>query len=175
VTENKRTLKQKAYQELKEFLGIALYLWLAFASLLLYKSIILSEGNISLLSHGLALLNALALAKVILIAQALHFAERFKEAPLIVPTIFKSAAFAMVLGCFKVLEEAGIGLYRGHTFSESIASLGGGSLKGILSLMLVLGVLLVPFFGFTELGRVFGESKLRALFFRSRHAETDSF
>jgi hypothetical protein len=114
-------------------------------------------------------LNALALAKIMLLAQDLHFGERYNDLPLIYPTLFKSAAFAAVLGCFKILEEGGLGLYHGHSFQKSIMGIGGGTLKGILSLMAILAVLLIPFFAFTELRRVFGEDELRKLLFSSRH------
>ena len=164
-----RTLKQKAYQGFKEYLAISFYLWLVFGLFVLYRAVLLSEHHVSFVAHGVALFNALALAKIMLIAKELHFADSFKERPLIYPTLFKSAAFAVVLGCFKILEEGAIGWYRGKSLSESMASLGGGTLKGILSLMLLLGVLLIPFFGFTELSRVFGADKLVRIFFTSRH------
>jgi hypothetical protein len=164
-----RSLKQKAIQELKEYLTISFYLWLVFAVLIFYKSVILAEHHISFVAHGLALLNALALGKVMLVAQQLHFADRFKDEPLICPTLFKSAPFAVILGCFKILEDTLIGWYHGSSFSESIVGIGGGTLKGILSLVLLLAVLLIPFFGITELGKVFGEDKLATLFFTSRH------
>jgi hypothetical protein len=35
--------------------------------------------------------------------------------------------------------------------------------------MALLAVVLIPFFGFTELRRVVGEGKLEGLFFTSRH------
>jgi hypothetical protein len=72
------------------------------------------------------------------------------------------------LGCFKILEETAVGLYHGQSFNESFTAIGGGTLKGILSLMALLAVLLIPFFGFTELRRVLGEGKLERLFFTSR-------
>jgi hypothetical protein len=164
-----QNLKQRVYHGFKDYLAISLYLWIIFGLFVLYKSIILSEENIPFAAHGFALINALALAKVMLVAQDLHFAERLKGLPLIYPTLFKSVAFAVVLGVFKIVEEALIGLYHGHCFSESIASIGGGTLKGILMLMLLLAALLIPFFGFGELNRVFGAEKMRKLFFASRH------
>jgi hypothetical protein len=129
----------------------------------------LAQHHIAFASHGFALLNALAFAKVMLVARKLHLADQFKEAPLIYPTLCKSAAFAIVLCCFKILEEAFIGLYHGRSFNQSISAIGGGTLKGILSFMALLAVLLIPFFGFTELRRVLGEGKLEKLFFTSRH------
>jgi hypothetical protein len=168
------TLKQKVYHGIKEYLAITCYLWVVFALFVLYESVILSTRGIPFVAHGLALLNALALAKVMLVAQDLHFAEWIKDSPLIYPTLLKSAAFAVVLGCFKILEETGIGLYHGESFSQSIASMGGGSLKGILSLMAILAVLLIPFFAFSELERIYGEDKLKRLFFTSHHLPNES-
>jgi hypothetical protein len=168
MSDSNLTLKLKAYHEMKEFFVIAWYLWLVFALLILYKSVILSENHIPFAAHGLALLNALALAKVMLVAQELHLADQFKGAPLIYPTLFKSAVFAIVLGFFKISEEWAVGWFHGKSFSESMTSIGGGTLMGILSLILLLAVLLIPFFGFTELRRVFGEDKLVKLFFTSR-------
>ena len=56
-----------------------------------------------------------------------------------------------------------------HPFQGSIAEIGGGTWKGILILTVLVGVLLIPFFGFTELASVFGAGKLEQVFFRPRH------
>ena len=172
MDEPSRSLKQKAYQGLREYLAISFYLWLIFGLFVLYKSVLLSEQQFSLAAHGVALFNALALGKIMLVARELHFAEHFKEKPLIYPTLFKSVAFAMVLGCFKILEKAGVGWYHSKSFSTS--ELDGGSLKGIIVLMAILAVLLIPFFGFSELNRIFGKDKLRKLFFVSRQLSDSS-
>jgi hypothetical protein len=150
---------------------MACYLWLVFALLVLHKSVILTENHIPFAAHGLALLNAMALAKVMQVAQELHLADQFKGAPLIYPTLFKSA---IILGFFKILEEWAVGWYHGKSFSESMTSIGSGTLKGILSVMLLLAVLLIPFFGFTELRQIFGEDKLLKLFLTPRHLGNSS-
>ena len=163
-----RTLKERAYLEFKEFLVISLYLWVVFGLFLLYKSVILNDEHINVVAKGFALINALALAKIMLIARALHFGEWADGAPLIYPTLLKSALFSLVLAFFKILEEAAVGMYHNRSFQQSIADLGGGTLKGILTLTLLLFVMLIPFFGFTELQRVLGEGKLAQVFFHSR-------
>jgi hypothetical protein len=163
-----QTLKQKAYHELTEYFVIMLYLWVVFGLFLLYKTVILNEKHISYLAHGIALINALVLGKFILIAKALHVGEAADDAPLIYPTILKSALFSLVLAGCKILEDAGVGFFDGESFSQSIADLGGGTLKGILTLTLIMFVVLIPFFGFGELKRVLGEGKLTQLFFRRR-------
>lgn len=161
-------LKQKAYHELKEYLVIVIYLWVVFGLLLLYKSMILNEEHISYLTHGIALINALVLGKFVLVARALHLGDTGDDAPLIYQTVLKSALFSIVLAGCKILEDAAVGLFHGKSFSESIADLGGGTLKGILTLTVLMFVMFIPFFGFDELRRVLGEGKLTQLFFRSR-------
>jgi hypothetical protein len=170
VDPSHRTLKQKAYHELKEFFGIAFYLWVILALFQLYRSVLLAEEHISLAHQGFAVINALALAKVLLVAKALHLGEWVEDWPLIYPTLLKSALFTIVLACFKILEEAGLGLYRGKSFQQSIADLGGGTLNGILCLSLIMFVTLIPFFVVTELQGVLGEGKLIQLFFRPRNS-----
>ena len=170
--EPNRTLKQKAYQGLKEYLAISCYLWLVFSLFVLYRAVLLSE-RISLVVHGEALINALALGKVMLVAQELHFAEKFKERPLIYATLFKSVAFAIILGVFKILEEVGIGLYHGKSAGQSMAEVG-GTLNGMLAMMAILAVLLIPFFAFTELRDILGKEKLAGLFFTTGQLRGES-
>jgi hypothetical protein len=167
VDTSKPTLKQKAYHELKEFFGIALYLWVILALFQLYRSLLLREEHMSVVVHqGFAIINALALGKVLLIAKALHLGDWADRWPLIYPTLLKSALFTIVLACFKILEDAGLGMYRGKSFQESIADLGGGTLNGILCVSLIMFVTLIPFFVVTELQGVLGQGKLMQLFFR---------
>src|SRR5246127_520010 len=169
---SRSSLKQKAYKEIKEFYLIALYLWVVFSLFVLYKSVILAEEHISFALHGFALINALALAKVVLVARKLHLGERFDDAPLIYPTIFKAALFTILLACCKILEDAAVGQFHGKSFQESISDLGGGTWKGILTLTLLLFVILIPFFGIGELQRVLGAGKLTQLFFCQRPSLT---
>ncbi|HSY63797.1 MAG TPA: hypothetical protein VK829_04320, partial [Terriglobales bacterium] len=67
-----RTLKQKAYKGIKEYLVISCYLCIVFSLFALYRSVILAEHHIAIASQGFALLNGLALAKVMVVAQELH-------------------------------------------------------------------------------------------------------
>jgi len=174
VAASSRTLKQIAYQQLKEFLVIALYLWVVFGLFVMYKSAVLAEQHIAFAYHGFAIINALALAKVMLTAKDLHLGEKFDEAPLIYLTLLKSALFTVILACFKILEDATIGLYHGQSFHQSIADLAGGTWKGILTLTVLLFAVLIPFVGFGELQRVLGKGKLAQIFFHSRPLENQA-
>jgi hypothetical protein len=168
------TLKQKAVEQMKEFLLIALYLWLVFGLFVVYKSVILTKYHIDFAYHGFALFNALALGKIMLMAKDFHLGERFDDAPLIYPVLLKSALFSVVLACFEILEDVALGFYLGKSFAESIADLPGGSLRGISILTLLLFVMLIPFVGFGELQRVLGAGRLKQLFFRPRSLQSQS-
>jgi hypothetical protein len=170
---SKQNLKENLYRQIKEFAVITLYLWVVFGCFNVYKSIVLAEHHIDFAYHGLALINALALAKVVLIARDLHLGEHFDEEPLIYPTLLKSALFAVVLACFKILEEFAVGYFHHKSFHESIAHLGGGTGKGILTLTILLFVVLIPLVGATELQRVLGEGKLAQMFFHDRAEQID--
>lgn len=162
------TLKQKAYRELKEFLLIALYLWVFFAAFVEFKRLILAQHQIDFVGDGIAVINALALGKIMLIARAFRPGSRVDDAPLIYSTLLKSALFAVILAVFKILEDATIGYFHGKSFAESIADLGGGSWRALLALTAILFVVLIPITAFGELRRVMGEGTLSRLFLHPR-------
>jgi len=163
----KGTFKQRAFLEAKEGLILTLYLWAVFGLLVLHKSMILAEHHIDFAYHGLALINALALAKVMLLVRRVDLGEQLKNAPLIYPTVVKSALFTIVLACFKILEDGVIGFFRHESFRQSNADFGGGTWQGILTLALLVFAMLIPFVGYGELRRVLGVGKLEMLFFQA--------
>ncbi|MGB2628827.1 MAG: hypothetical protein WAK20_18735 [Candidatus Acidiferrum sp.] len=166
MSEAKRTLKQRVIHGMREYVIISLYLFVVFSVLAAYNTVILAEHQIDLVSQGLALINALALGKVILVGQELNLANRFRDAPLIYPTLLKSFVYTLLLACFKIVEETALDLYHDKPFGAAFA---GGDWKGFLSLSVLLFVVLIPFFGFTELRRVMGDDRLLGGFFRARH------
>jgi hypothetical protein len=164
---NGKALKQKAVHEFKELIFISVYLFVFLWLFLVYKSMILRGGQeMSFTTHGLALINALVLAKFMLVARALRPARNADNAPLIYPTLLWSAIFAIFLLICKILEEVIAGHFHGKSFGESIAELSGGSWKPLVIWAAILFVVLIPLTAFGELERVVGEEKLRALFLR---------
>ena len=161
----KPNLSQRALDEVKKFWVMLLYLFLLFALLNIHKSIILAEHQIPFSDYGFALVNALILAKVMLVAENLHLGSRFEGSPLVYPILFKSIVFAIVLICFHILENVVVGMWHGMTMMQSIPGVGGGGLKGVFSAGAIMAVALIPFFAFREISRVVGASKLVSLVF----------
>jgi hypothetical protein len=163
LSRHRKNRRQKIIKEIKKFLTMTAYLWVLFFLFSLHESIVLSQYHIGYTFFGIPIVNALVLAKVMLVADDLHLGERFKERPLIYPIVYKSIMFAIVFIIFHILEESLIGMFRGRPISESLSSVGGGSLGGILSRAAILVVALGPFFAFREIGRAIGERELRSL------------
>jgi hypothetical protein len=163
----KPSLKGRVLQEVKKFAGIFVYLWVVFTVLLAHEWIVLSENHIGFKFYGLAAINALVLAKIMLIADTARFAERLRGMPLVYPIVYKAVAFTTLLFAAYVLEEMLIGGIFGNGFLASVPALG-GSLLGTVALWLIFCVALVPFFAFKELERVVGPAAfLKLLFGRS--------
>lgn len=166
--EQKTTLKAKAIREFKELLFVSFYLWIFLAMFVQYKSLVLAEQHIDFAAHGVALINALVLAKFLLIVRAFHPGRRADDAPLIYPTLLKSAILAIATMVLKIIEDLIVGHFHGKSVADSLADLGGGSGKAMLIFTVMLFVVLIPLTAFGELGRVIGEEKLHALFLRPR-------
>ncbi len=59
-----------------------------------------------------------------LVAKELHLADNLKHKPLMYPTLLKSAAFAILLTCFHLLEEIAVRICHGKTLQESLSAVG---------------------------------------------------
>jgi hypothetical protein len=169
MNERRTELKAKAISEAKKFAVIVGYLWVLFVLFELHKVTILrEEDTLTPFGYraGFALINALILGKIILIAEAFHFGERFQDKPLAYAVLFKSAAFSVLLVCCDMLEEMLVGVFHHNTIAESIPRLGGGGAEGILLVGLMVFIVLMPFFLFTEVARVIGENELMSIIFK---------
>jgi hypothetical protein len=162
--QRKLTLKEKAAFQLKEFLGMFLYIWVLSATLGVYESMILAQQHLNYTAQGFAIINALILAKVLLIGEDLHLGTRlFRDKRLIYAILYRCLIFTLFIVAFHFVEEAVGGMFRGRTMAEIFPAIGAGSLKAILSRGVVVFVALIPFFTFREVGKVIGKRELWSL------------
>ena len=164
------SLKEKAKEEFKKFWAIAIYLALVFSAFAWSRRLILAESGISYLHYGGAVIEALILAKVILIGQALRLGKRVEDEPLIVLVLFKSVVYALFVALFSGIEHLVEGLIHRETWDSIVRGLVTNGRNEIIARTLAILVTFIPFFAFLETDRVLGEGKLFALFFRKRAA-----
>ncbi|HEV3489892.1 MAG TPA: hypothetical protein VG224_04745 [Reyranella sp.] len=163
--ERKRDLKQRIFDEVVKFATIVFYLWVMFGTFALHESVVSEKDHINFHFYGFAFVNALIMGKVMLVAEDLHFADWFKDRPLIYPILCKAVAFSVLFLVFDVVEEVVVGVFKGMTIGQSIPSIGGGSPSGVIFVGIILSVALTPFFAFREIGRLLGERELHSLVF----------
>jgi hypothetical protein len=84
-----KDLRQRALHELKQLSLLFIYLSLLLGSFTVYRRLVLAEYHISYRHYGYALVEAIIIAKVILIGEFMKLWDRYQDRPLIVPTLYK--------------------------------------------------------------------------------------
>jgi hypothetical protein len=164
----KVSIRTRIAEEIKAFLIISAYLSVCFLAIAYLKSAILQAYGISFAPFGFAIVKALICAKFILIGRAIHLGERYKDSPLIWPTLHKSVAFVVLLLILNTIEEIVVGAMHHRSVADSISEIGGGTLHQLIATTFVGLLILIPFFAFSALGDLLGDRNLFLVFFRPR-------
>ena len=168
--DTKARLKERAIEEFKAFWIIAVYLWFFLGAFTVYRRLIMAETGFAYLHYGIAIIEALVIAKVILIGEMFGFSRRFEERPLIYPVLYKSVLFGVLVVLFGVLERLVEGLIHKEGLAGGIRRMAELGADEFAARMLILVVAFIPFFAFGEVGRVLGMKKLAQMFFATRDA-----
>jgi hypothetical protein len=164
----KGNLKEKVYHEFVEYWINVCYLTLVFAAFTIYRRLVLASYDITYTNYGFAVIEALILAKVIMIGEVARLGRGFEQKPLIFPTLYKTLIFTLFVAVFTVLEHLTKGLWKGTGLTGGLAEFLGKGHHEILANSIIVFVSFLPFFGVKELGRVLGQDKIQALFLRKR-------
>ncbi|HUL97909.1 MAG TPA: hypothetical protein VLU24_00420, partial [Mycobacterium sp.] len=162
--------KERAIAELKLFWLVALYLWVFLGTFTIYRRLIVAETGVSYLHYGIALFEALVIAKVMLVGKMFDFTRRFDDKPLVVPMLYKSILFGVLVLLFGVIEHLVEGWVHGRGLLGGLREIDAMGSREIGARALMLIAAFVPFFAFWEIGRVFGWHRLAAMFFGRREA-----
>lgn len=164
----KKSLKEKAKHEFVEYWINAAYLALVFASFTVYRRLMLAAHGITYTNYWVALIEALILAKVIMVGSVIRLGRGLEAMPLIVPTLYKTAVFTAFCWVFKIVEFGIKGLLTGQGFMGGLDALLAKDSHELLANSLMVFVAFVPYFGVKELGRILGGNTIQTLFFLRR-------
>jgi hypothetical protein len=165
------SLKERVVEELKAYWVITLYLWLFLGCFMIYRWLVMAESGVTYLHFGFALIEAMVIAKVILIGRMFAFTRRFDDGPLAVA--YKCALFALLVALFTVIEHLVTGWIHHRGLFGGLRELAQVGAYEVGARVLMLSVAFVPFFAFWEMGRVMGMQRLAAMFF-ARPATVDA-
>lgn len=82
-------------RELADYWTNVGYLAFFFGAFTCYRKLILAEYHISYFHFGFALIEALILAKIILLGDRMHLERRMGEKPLIFSMLYKASVFTV--------------------------------------------------------------------------------
>ncbi len=99
------SLKQKALHEIKEMVALTLYLAFFFCALATYRMLLLRQFHVESLTFAFAVINALVVAKVIMIGEFARVGRRHESKPLLGSTIWKAFVFGLLVLVFHFAEE----------------------------------------------------------------------
>lgn len=161
--------KQRILREFVRYWVNVLYLAIVFSLFAWYRRLILAHYEIKYLNYGVAVFEALILAKVIMVADVIGLSRGlFGTKPLIYPTLYKSLVFSVFVALFVALEDTIGGLFKGKGLTGWLVELQGSGKYEFLAHCLMIFFIFIPFFAFKELGKTMGEGKLGQLFFRNK-------
>src|SRR5271165_369982 len=161
----KSAMKQKVAHELEELTMIFLYLAFFFCSIATYSMLLLNKFEISYFTYGAALINALVIAKVILIGEYAHLGKKQEAKPLIYASIYKAFLFSLLVFTFHIVEEAIKHLVHDQRIATVFREV---RIDDLLSRTVIVFCTFIPLFAFREMQRVLGEEQFRALLFKGR-------
>jgi hypothetical protein len=172
MSEEKAGLKARLLAETKTYLLICAYLALFLAAFTNYRRLVLREYQVGYVEYGFSVIEALILGKLIIIGRALRVGERFAHRPLIIPTLYKTLCFGVLVVIFTMLEHTVVGLWHRESAGvivERMFSLGKWE---ILARVLMMVTALAPLFATWEVARCMEEGWLFRLFFKRREQPT---
>ena len=117
----KATLHQRAMHEVKEFVILALYLYITLGAVILMKTAVLHTVGIEVAPWGIAIVKAMVLAKFMLLGFAMMFKKDRKTTnPLVWPTLQMAFAFLGLLIIMTIVEEIAVGLFHDRSIAASL-------------------------------------------------------
>jgi hypothetical protein len=163
-TSQKVSFKQRAIHEFEDMGVIFLYLAFFFCAISTYSMLLLNKFEISYFTYGAALINALVIAKVILIGEYARIGRKHEAKPLLYSAIYKAFVFGLLVFAFHLIEEAIKEVVHGHRVAAAFREM---RIDDLLARTVIVFCTFIPLFAFRELQRVLGEDKFRTLLFRT--------
>jgi hypothetical protein len=163
----KRSLKEKIVHEVIEIGGVILYLFVSFAVLQTFRcGTLLFEcsENDFISGYTTALISALALGKFVFVLDKMKFVQKFKEKPLIIPILYKTALFTCLMNVILNIEERILHRQPEHHEFHNTSEF----MLCYFAHQLAFFLVFFFFFCYRGISGIIGEKRMFKLFFVSR-------
>jgi hypothetical protein len=165
TTSSDEGITRRTIREFKAFAIIFLYLYITFGAIILMKAAILRAHGIDFIPWGLAVVKAAIMAKFMLVGHALKLGDRTRSGPLIWPTLYGAMTFMLLLVALTIIEEIVVGFFHDRSVVLSLRELGSSHLQETAAAMVIIFLVLIPYFAFRLLAAALGGDRLMQMFF----------
>ena len=168
IHEEKPGWKKRALDELRKLSITVAYIWLLLSVFTFHREIILANYHINYSAKfGFAFINAVILAKFMWLGEILHAGKKAAGKALLYSMLWNSALFTVILMVCHLLEEVLIKVWHGQSFAASFSETVADP-RDIFATMLLLFVVLIPFFFAKGLIEILGKDEIRRLLLKAR-------
>jgi hypothetical protein len=122
--------KNKIFQGMAEYWMIVAYLTIVFAAFMQYRRFVLAAHDITYTNYGFAVIEALILAKVVMVGDVARLGRGLEHKPLIYSTLYKTVVFTFFVGLFTIVENMIKGLWKGKGVMGGLADFFGKGNQG---------------------------------------------
>lgn len=169
-----RKWKEVLLHELVEYLFNFSFLSFFLIAFAWYRRLLLDSYHISNAVYWAPVISAAILAKVLMIGEALRMGRRLRTWPLVIPTIYRTVVFSLLVVVFSFLEHMAGAWIHGKKAADGITELTNTGWQGMLAWYILIIIAFLPFFALKEIETVFGTGKVRGLFFRRQQTSPHS-
>ena len=162
-------LKQKAKNEMRRYITYTLFLTFFFGVFTTYERLLLNNLHAPFIPYGYSVIQALIMAKVILIGESIKLGERYSDRPLIIPVLYKTLVFCLLMMLLNILEHVITDcLIKKQSIEYVYEKYISRDLSLAFAKTVVMFFVFIFFFSVLETSRALGDNKLFNLFFKAR-------
>jgi hypothetical protein len=159
--------KKRALDELRKLSIAVIYIWVLLSVFALHREIILRSYHLNYSAKfGFAFVNAVILAKFMWLGEVLHAGKKAAGKVLLHSTLWNAALFAVILTVCHLLEETLVKVWHGDSFAASFSEAIADP-RDIFATMLLVFVVLLPFFFAKGLIEILGKDEIKRLLLRA--------
>lgn len=166
--EEKSGWKKRALDELRKLSITVIYIWVLLSVFTLHREIVLAKYHINYSAKfGFAFINAVILAKFMWLGEILHAGKKAAGKALLYSMLWNSALFTVILMVCHLLEEALVKVRHGQSFAASFSETVADP-RDVFATMLLMFVVLIPFFFAKGLIEILGKDEIKRLLLKRR-------
>ncbi len=166
---HKKPLNQVLVHETRRFIYYTIFLTLLFTTFNIYERVLLGEFSSREMPYGYSIIEALILAKIIIIGQQMRLGQRFSTKPLIIPVLHKTILFCLLTLFLSFCEHIVRGVMHGKYINDIVQELISTRLNIAIARTIIMFYVFIFFFAVLETSQALGDHKLFNLFFKHRH------